>query len=86
MKGNAPIMSGLSTRRILLTLLVVTLYHGSALAGFWGSSSPEEPNQVQPAPPFKFDYKLSVKKPYLYNGTIPFWSLGGGTRATRSVP
>jgi hypothetical protein len=26
----------------------------------------------------KLDYKLTFKVPYLYNGTIPFWSTGGG--------
>ncbi|KAI8341812.1 legume-like lectin family-domain-containing protein [Chlamydoabsidia padenii] len=41
----------------------------------------------------KLDYKLSFKIPYVYNGTIPFWSTGGDTitaldriRLSPSVP
>lgn len=51
-------------------------------AGFWGSSSQEQPEtsaKTYSAPDLKLDYKLSFKKPYFYNGSIPFWTIGGGT-------
>lgn len=63
-------------------------------AGLWGS------NKVDPivaeenlpfAPTSKFDYKLSFKKNFYYNGTVPFWSMGGGkyalgfTRTTKTA-
>ncbi|KAI9358212.1 legume-like lectin family-domain-containing protein [Pilaira anomala] len=49
-------------------------------AGIWGS------NKVDPikaeanlpkAPISKYDYKLSFKKNFYYNNTIPFWTTGG---------
>ncbi|KAL1934117.1 hypothetical protein VTP01DRAFT_6299 [Rhizomucor pusillus] len=65
-------------------------------AGFWGSSSQEQPEtsaKTYSAPDLKLDYKLSFKKPYFYNGSIPFWTIGGDViaseeliRLTPSVP
>lgn len=51
-------------------------------AGIWGSSK-TDPIQAEQdladAPATKFDYKLSFKKNFYYNGTVPFWTAGGGT-------
>ena len=30
------------------------------------------------APTSKLDYKLTFKRPYFYNGTIPFWKMSSG--------
>ncbi|OAD08982.1 hypothetical protein MUCCIDRAFT_89854 [Mucor lusitanicus CBS 277.49] len=49
-------------------------------AGLWGSSKvdPIVAEENLPfAPTSKFDYKLSFKKNFYYNGTVPFWSMGG---------
>ena len=33
------------------------------------------------APTSKLDYKLTFKRPYFYNGTIPFWKMSSGILA-----
>lgn len=59
---------------------LVVLGATTALAFPWSSSSnSQQDDTVQQAPSAKLDYKMTVKKPYLYNGSIPFWSSGGGT-------
>ncbi|KAG2197099.1 hypothetical protein INT46_008700 [Mucor plumbeus] len=49
-------------------------------AGLWGSSK-VDPIQAEENLPFaptsKFDYKLSFKKNFYYNGSVPFWTMGG---------
>lgn len=50
-------------------------------ASIWGSDKvdPIKAEENLPlAPTFKFDYKLSFKKNFYYNDTIPFWTTGGG--------
>lgn len=66
------------------SILVVTLLLlKTCSAGIWSSDT----NQVDPveaekdlpeSPTSKYDYKLSFKKPYYYNDSVPFWSTGGG--------
>ncbi|CDS07930.1 hypothetical protein LRAMOSA01879 [Lichtheimia ramosa] len=73
---------------------LVVLGATTALAFPWSSSSnSQQDDTVQQAPSAKLDYKMTVKKPYLYNGSIPFWSSGGDLlmaddfiRLTPSVP
>ncbi|KAI9314788.1 legume-like lectin family-domain-containing protein [Dichotomocladium elegans] len=88
----------------LLVLSVLLLQFVSlSQAWSWGTS-PEEldstssasqspPSSSLGAPSKRLDYKLTVKKPYLYNGSIPFWTMGGDIiriddfiRLTPSVP
>ncbi|KAI8643491.1 legume-like lectin family-domain-containing protein [Parasitella parasitica] len=49
-------------------------------AGIWGSAK-TDPIQAEENLPFaptsKFDYKLSFKKNFYYNSSVPFWTLGG---------
>lgn len=68
-------------------LLVAGYCTTPAHAGWFGSSSDQPDPAAQAAgqaPPAKFDYKQSFKKPYLYNGTVPFWNAGGGKFAADS--
>ncbi|ORY95796.1 legume-like lectin family-domain-containing protein [Syncephalastrum racemosum] len=60
-------------------LLVAGYCTTPSQAGWFGSSNdqPDATAHAGQAPPAKFDYKQSFKKPYLYNGTVPFWSSGG---------
>ncbi|KAI8380926.1 legume-like lectin family-domain-containing protein [Radiomyces spectabilis] len=67
---------------ILSTVTLLALNLASCTAGLWGSSSSSNgaaaANEATPeAPPFKHDYKMSFKKPFYYNGTVPFWKTGG---------
>ncbi|KAG0748297.1 hypothetical protein G6F62_001109 [Rhizopus arrhizus] len=63
-------------------LVVTSLLLKTCSAGIWSSDT----NQVDPveaekdlpeSPTSKYDYKLSFKKPYYYNDSVPFWSTGG---------
>lgn len=58
----------------------------SCSAGLWGSSSKTDPivaeGNLPSAPISKFDYKLSFKKNFYYNGSVPFWTTGGGKQLT----
>lgn len=50
-------------------------------ASIWGSNNVDPikaEKDLADAPPSKFDYKLSLKKNFYYNGTVPFWTAGGG--------
>jgi hypothetical protein len=54
---------------------------GSTAYGFFGGSDQDSKStkiENPQAAPFKLDYKLSFKKPYYYNNTIPFWQTTGG--------
>ncbi|KAF9577966.1 hypothetical protein BGW38_006505 [Lunasporangiospora selenospora] len=82
------------------TLLVPLLLLSTAAA--WGrdsttssssSSSSRRDQFDQPAPKRRFDYKQSLKKPFQYNGELPFWTHHGNSfvaldfiRLTPSVP
>ncbi|KAI9486396.1 MAG: legume-like lectin family-domain-containing protein [Benjaminiella poitrasii] len=86
--------------KTLSIFAIATILIQSCSAGLWGSGSSS--NKVDPikaeenlplAPTSKFDYKLSFKKNFYYNGTIPFWTTGGDIfkaedfiRLTPSVP
>ncbi|CEI92403.1 hypothetical protein RMCBS344292_06661 [Rhizopus microsporus] len=70
--------------KVYSLLIVTALLLETCSAGIWGSS---EVHQVDPqqaerdlpdTPTSKYDYKLSFKKPYYYNNSVPFWSTGGG--------
>ncbi|KAJ2956157.1 hypothetical protein NQZ79_g7940 [Umbelopsis isabellina] len=44
----------------------------------WGSSRDSSSKlENQQTPPFKFDYKLSFKRPFYYNNSIPHWQESG---------
>jgi hypothetical protein len=68
----------------VFSILVVSSYLlQTCSAGIWGSGS----NKVDPikaeenlpqAPISKYDYKLSFKKNFYYNDTVPFWTTSGG--------
>ncbi|KAI8973534.1 legume-like lectin family-domain-containing protein [Mycotypha africana] len=69
-------------------LFVSSLLLQSTMAGLWGSSSNNGKKKkvmdpitaeknLPSAPTSKYDYKLSFKKNYYYNGSIPFWTAGG---------
>ncbi|KAI8997225.1 legume-like lectin family-domain-containing protein [Pilobolus umbonatus] len=63
------------TSALLLTVLVQT-----CSAGLWGSSKSDPikaEKDLPSAPTSKYDYKMSFKKPYYFNGTIPFWNTSG---------
>ncbi|RCH87134.1 hypothetical protein CU097_002357 [Rhizopus azygosporus] len=66
--------------KVYSLLIVTALLLETCSAGIWGSS---EVHQVDPqqaerdlpdTPTSKYDYKLSFKKPYYYNNSVPFWS------------
>ncbi|KAF7731989.1 hypothetical protein EC973_007094 [Apophysomyces ossiformis] len=66
----------------LASLLLAQSQTTEAAGKFWysGKSSAQEPETVNSqveAPISKFDYKLTFKKPYYYNGTVPYWTTGG---------
>ncbi|KAG0162672.1 hypothetical protein DFQ30_001540 [Apophysomyces sp. BC1015] len=68
----------------LLTLASLLALNQICEAGgkFWysGGSSAEQAETTTSnveAPASKLDYKLTFKKPFYYNGTVPYWSLGG---------
>ncbi|KAI8580692.1 hypothetical protein K450DRAFT_235529 [Umbelopsis ramanniana AG] len=53
---------------------------GSTAYGFFGGSDEDSKTtrvENPQAAPFKLDYKLSFKKPYYYNNTVPFWQTSG---------
>ncbi|KAI9284404.1 legume-like lectin family-domain-containing protein [Umbelopsis sp. AD052] len=52
---------------------------GSNAGFFGGSDDNSKSTRVEnpQAAPFKLDYKLSFKKPYYYNSTVPFWQTSG---------
>ncbi|KAI8601954.1 legume-like lectin family-domain-containing protein [Dissophora ornata] len=61
-------------------LLVPILFLTTALA--WGREEPKPPHSDDAVLPFKnrrHDYKQSLKKPFMYNGALPFWSHHGNT-------
>ncbi|KAI7906969.1 legume-like lectin family-domain-containing protein [Cokeromyces recurvatus] len=62
-------------------LVIATFLFQSTYAGLWGSSNKADPIKAEANLPFapisKFDYKLSFKKNFYYNGSIPFWTTGG---------
>lgn len=67
--------------KIFSIFVVSSLLLQSCSAGLWGNdkSDPIAAEEKLPqAATSKFDYKLSFKKNYYYNGTIPFWTTGGG--------
>lgn len=67
--------------KVLSILVISSCLLQSCSAGLWGSSKvdPITAEQDLPAAPTsKFDYKLSFKKNFYYNGTVPFWTTGGG--------
>ncbi|KAG0044586.1 hypothetical protein BGZ83_010188 [Gryganskiella cystojenkinii] len=60
-------------------LLVPVLFLSTALA--WGRDTPPKPahpdDPVLPAKGRRHDYKQSLKKPFQYNGVMPFWDHHG---------
>ncbi|KAF8939496.1 legume-like lectin family-domain-containing protein [Dissophora ornata] len=60
-------------------LLPLAAFLSTALA--WGRESPSKPSSdaVSPAPNRRYDYKQSLKKPFMYNGAIPFWEHHGNS-------
>lgn len=69
--------------KVYSILAISTCLIQACSAGIWGS------NKVDPikaeanlpkAPISKYDYKLSFKKNFYYNNTIPFWTTGGGKK------
>ncbi|RCI04273.1 hypothetical protein CU098_012594 [Rhizopus stolonifer] len=66
--------------KVYSVLFISSLLLQSCSAGLWGNKK-EDPIQAEyklaDNPASKFDYKLSFKKNYYYNNTIPFWSTGG---------
>ncbi|KAG0235885.1 hypothetical protein BGW42_004531 [Actinomortierella wolfii] len=63
----------------------------------WGREPPTRghtsTDTSQPSVPRRYDYKQSLKKPFMYNGAIPFWGYHGNTfvaldfiRLSPSVP
>jgi hypothetical protein len=67
---------------ILLGIVFIgSCINGSTAYGFFGGSDQDSKTSKignPQAAPFKLDYKLSFKKPYYYNNTIPFWQTTGG--------
>jgi mannose-binding lectin 1 len=69
--------------KIFRILAVSSLLLQSCSASLWGSSKSDPiaaEEKLPQAPTSKFDYKLSFKKNFYYNGTIPFWTTGGGKK------
>ncbi|KAG0206115.1 hypothetical protein BGX28_002368 [Mortierella sp. GBA30] len=60
-------------------LLLPTILLSSVLA--WGRETPNKASieSVPPAENRRYDYKQSVKKPFMYNGAIPFWGHHGNS-------
>ncbi|KAF9569953.1 hypothetical protein EC968_002395 [Mortierella alpina] len=60
-------------------LLLPALLASSAFA--WGREKPSKPalDTVPPAESRRYDYKQSLKKPFMYNGAIPFWGQHGNS-------
>ncbi|KAI9489143.1 concanavalin A-like lectin/glucanase domain-containing protein [Zychaea mexicana] len=84
---------GIVSTFVLLVLLVLATAAPFCSAGFWGSgsgptddqqeqqqqqSNQESVSAAEAAPSAKLDYKLTLKRPYFYNGTIPFWKMSQG--------
>jgi hypothetical protein len=70
--------------KILSLLVLSSCLLQSCSAGLWGSSKvdPIAAEQDLPlAPTSRFDYKLSFKKNFYYNETVPFWTTGGGNKS-----
>ncbi|KAH8550988.1 legume-like lectin family-domain-containing protein [Umbelopsis sp. PMI_123] len=69
---KAPIILGIACLSSCMT--------GSTAYNFFGGSEENSKNTMVKNPqasPFKLDYKLSFKKPYYYNNTVPFWITSG---------
>ncbi|KAF9273366.1 hypothetical protein BGZ68_001574 [Mortierella alpina] len=60
-------------------LLLPAVLGSSAFA--WGRESPSKPalDTVPPAESRRYDYKQSLKKPFMYNGDIPYWGQHGNS-------
>ncbi|KAG0305922.1 hypothetical protein BGZ98_003288 [Dissophora globulifera] len=61
-------------------LLLPILFLSTVTA--WGKEPPPKPPQddhEHPAESRRHDYKQSLKKPFLHNGTLPFWDHHGNT-------
>lgn len=58
-------------------LLLPAVLASSAFA--WGRETPSKPalDTVPPAESRRYDYKQSLKKPFMYNGAIPYWGQHG---------
>ncbi|KAI7877870.1 legume-like lectin family-domain-containing protein [Mucor mucedo] len=66
--------------KVFSILAITSCLLQACSAGIWGSNK-KDPIQAEEnlplAPTFKFDYKLSFKKNFYYNETVPFWTTGG---------
>ncbi|KAF9352969.1 hypothetical protein BGX26_009244, partial [Mortierella sp. AD094] len=61
-------------------LLLPAVIFSTAFA--WGRDVPKASSPNSPLPPAanrRYDYKQSLKKPFLYNGEIPFWEKHGNS-------
>jgi hypothetical protein len=63
-----------------LAVLGGCITEASAYNPFGGSRDSSSRVEHQQAPPFKFDYKLSFKRPFYYNNSIPHWQESGGKK------
>ncbi|KAF9183535.1 hypothetical protein BGZ51_003990 [Haplosporangium sp. Z 767] len=58
--------------------LVPFVFLSTALA--WGRDAPPTPPQTEPVTTNRrYDYKQSLKKPFMYNGAVPFWGAHGNS-------